>query len=314
LLKPSEAAARLGVSPKTVLRYIHDAKLEAIQTPGGDYRIPELALTTFLRMRASQDGEPSSATGPRVMALTNQKGGVGKTTTAVNLAVELATRGEQVLLIDADPQANATRHLGLNPYQLERSLYDVMHNPGQGAGLAIVTVGERLDLLPATLDMAALERELNSVFERERILKRALGPVLGRYTYILIDCPPALGLLTLNALMAATEVLIPLQVEPFAVHGMAQLQETIDIVQSGNPALRIGGVVCTMYDSRNNLSEAIERAVRDQFGADVYTTVIPRNVALSEASGAGQPIQAYDSSSRGAGAYRALAEEVIARG
>jgi chromosome partitioning protein len=247
------------------------------------------------------------------MAFANQKGGVGKTTTAVNLSVELAAMGEQVLLIDADPQANAVMHFGLNPYELEYTIYDVLHNPNRGAEFAIRELRGGLDILPSTLDLSAVEWELASVFERERILRKALSPVLSHYNYVLIDCPPALGLLTFNALMAATEAIIPLQVEPFAVRGLAQLQQTIEVVRSGNPDLQIGGVVCTMFDTRNSLSQAIEAEIRNQFGSLVFDTVIPRNVALSEAAGAGQPIQSYSATSRGAGAYRALAEEVIAR-
>ncbi len=307
LLTTSEVAARLGVSRQTAHRYISEGRIPAQATPGGQYRIEEAVVSAFLRT-----GDASSVHGPRVIALANQKGGVGKTTTAVNLSVELAALGERVLLIDADPQANAAMHFGLKPYSLEYTIYDVLHNPNRSAEFAIRKLQPGLDFLPSTLDLSAVEWELASVFERERILKKALMPVLPSYSYILIDCPPALGLLTFNALMTATEVLIPLQVEPFAVRGLAQLQQTIEIVRSGNPDLQIGGVVCTMFDTRNSLATAIEAEIRNQFGSLVFHTVIPRNVALSEASGAGQPIQTYDAASRGANAYRALAEEVIA--
>lgn len=309
LLSTSEVAARLGVSRQTAHRYISEGRIPAQETPGGQYRVEESVIAAFLR-----GGNAAAKQGARVIALANQKGGVGKTTTAVNLSVQLATLGERVLLIDADPQANAAMHFGLNPYSLEYTIYDVLHNPGRSAEFAIQELQPGLDILPSALDLSAVEWELASVFERERILKKTLAPVLPQYNYVLIDCPPALGLLTFNALMAATEVLIPLQVEPFAVRGLAQLQQTIEIVRTGNPDLEIGGVVCTMFDTRNSLSSAIEAEIRSQFGALVFKTVVPRNVALSEAAGAGQSIQAYDATSRGAGAYRALAEEVIARG
>lgn len=309
LLTTTEVAARLGVSRQTAHRYITEGRIPAQETPGGQYRVEESVISAFLR-----GGETAAVQGARVIALANQKGGVGKTTTAVNLSVELARLGERVLLIDADPQANAAMHMGLNPYELEYTIYDVLHNSNKSAEFAIREAEPGLDILPSTLDLSAVEWELASVFERERILKKTLAPVLSRYNYVLIDCPPALGLLTFNALMAASEVLIPLQVEPFAVRGLAQLQQTIEIVRSGNPDLEIGGVICTMFDTRNGLSSAIEAQIRDRFGPLVFNTVIPRNVALSEAAGAGKPIQTYDASSRGANAYRALAEEVIARG
>ncbi len=308
LLTTSEVAARLGVSRQTAHRYIIEGRIPAQETPGGQYRVEESVISAFLR-----GGDAAALQGPHVLAIVNQKGGVGKTTTAVNLSVELAALGERVLLIDADPQANAAMHFGLNPYSLEYTIYDVLHNPSKNASFAIHEVRPGLDLLPSTLDLSAVEWELASVFERERILRKALAPVLPSYNYILIDCPPALSLLTFNALMAATEVLIPLQVEPFAVRGLGQLQQTIEIVRSGNPDLEIGGVVCTMFDARNSLCTAIEAEIRAQFGSLVYNTVIPRNVALSEAAGAGKPIDSYDARSRGANAYRALAQEVVVR-
>lgn len=249
----------------------------------------------------------------RIIALANQKGGVGKTTTTLNLGAALANQGHRVLLIDLDPQSNLTTALGLNPYQLERTAYDVLHNAERGAEIAIQQVRELLHLLPSTLDMAAAEIELSSAVGRELLLRKSLAPVRSRYDYILIDPPPSLGLFTLNALVAATEVLIPLQVEIFALQGMGRLQKTIDLVHDLNPALHIGGVLCTMVDHRTSLSTGIEAQARELFGDIVYKTVIPQNVRLAESPGMGQTIFEYDPSSNGARAYIALAEEV-ARG
>jgi chromosome partitioning protein len=252
----------------------------------------------------------------RVLVFANQKGGVGKTTTTINLGAELAAMGEQVLIVDIDPQANAT--LGTGQEAAKLTIYDVLLNPNQSAllrsvedGGAIVNIGPNLDLLPSTIDLAAAELELAGAIGRETLLRDALAPILANYTYVLIDSPPSLGLFTLNALTAATEVLLPLQTQIYALKGVAQLENTINLVrQKLNPKLAITGVVCTMVDYRNNLSGEVEAAIRQKYGNKVYKTVIPVNVQLAEAPGAGQPIGDYDSSSRGAAAYRKLAEEV----
>jgi chromosome partitioning protein len=247
---------------------------------------------------------------PRIIALANQKGGVAKTTTCLNLGAALAARGRRVLLVDLDPQANLTLGLGLDPYQQETTTYEVLLNPEKGAGFAVQQVSERLDLIPATIDMAAAELELAGRIGRETLLREALAPLRGSYDFILIDPPPSLGLFTLNALVAASEVVIPLQVHIYALRGMQQLQQTIHLVQKLNPQLQITGIVCTMVDRRNNLSVAVESEIREKFPELVYETVIPQNVRLAEAPASGTSILAYDPSSAGAKAYVALAEEV----
>jgi chromosome partitioning protein len=246
----------------------------------------------------------------RVLALANQKGGVAKTTTCLSLGAALAKRGRRVLLVDLDPQANLTLGLGLDPYQQERTTYEVLLNPERGAGFAVQTGGEGFDLIPATLDMAAAELELAGKIGRETLMREALAPLRDAYDYIMIDPPPSLGLFTLNALVAADEVLIPLQVHIYALRGLAQLQKTVRLVQKLNPTLRIGGIVCTMVDRRNNLSVAVEHEIREKFGELVYETVIPNNIRLAEAPASGTPISTYDPASAGAKAYAALAEEV----
>jgi len=247
----------------------------------------------------------------RLLALTNQKGGVGKTTTACNLGAALAQRGRRVLLIDLDPQSNLTMCFGLKPYAQEYTAYQVLLTPKAGVGPAIQSVRERLDLVPAQLDMAAAEIELASRVGCETLLRRALTPVRADYDYILIDPPPSLGLFTLNALAAATEVLIPLQVEFLAYQAIAQLQQTIALLQEEiNPTLTLGGVLCTMVDSRKRLDTAIETRIRTLFGDRVYQTVIPNNVRLAEATMLGKPVMEYDAASAGAQAYTALAEEL----
>ncbi len=249
--------------------------------------------------------------GPRIIALANQKGGVGKTTTAVNLGAELAAMGERVLVVDIDPQANATIGLGINPDKIEYTIYDVLLNSEKGAGFAVMAVADNLDAIASTIDLAAAELELAGAIGRETLLRDALASIVGKYTYILIDPPPSLGLFTINALAAAHEVIIPLQAQIYALKGLVQLERTVELVKSKlNKGLTISGLVCTMVDYRNNLSGEVETAIRQKYGDKVFKTVIPANVQLAEAPGAGQPIGDYDSSSRGATAYRKLAEEV----
>lgn len=246
----------------------------------------------------------------KTIAFANQKGGVAKTTTCLNLGAALAARGRRVLLVDLDPQANLTLGLGRDPYKQQYTTYDVLLNADRSAEFAVTSAGDNLDLIPATIDMAAAELELAGKIGRELLLREALAQLRESYDYILIDPPPSLGLFTLNALVAASEVIIPLQVHIYALRGVAQLQQTIKLVQKLNPQLRIGGIVCTMVDRRNNLSQVVEDEIREKFGALVYQTVIPANIKLAEAPASGTSILAYDPASAGAKAYVALAEEV----
>lgn len=252
----------------------------------------------------------------RVIAVVNQKGGVGKSTTAVNLGAYLACAGKRVLVVDIDPQGNATSGLGVEKAQLEHSIYDVLIG-GLAIGEVIrETEVDGLFVAPATISLAGAEIELVPQMSREFRLKRVLEPVVDDYDFILIDSPPSLGLLTINGLTAANGVLVPIQSEYYALEGLSQLMSTIEMVQKHlNPSLQVDGVVVTMYDPRTNLSQAVLEDVKAFFGRSVkvYDTVIPRNIRLSEAPSFGKPIVLYDDRSKGAQAYRALAEEVLAR-
>jgi chromosome partitioning protein len=257
----------------------------------------------------SSDTEPEVIT--RIMAVANQKGGVGKTTTTVNMGAALAELGHRVLIVDLDPQGNATTGLGINYRVLDHTMYDVLLS-----GLPIddciePTEVKGLFVAPASLDLAGAEIELVPAFNRESKLKRALEDVSDQYEYILIDCPPSLGLLTVNGLVAASEVLVPIQCEYYALEGLAQLARNVDLVRDNlNPGLRIRNIVMVMYDTRTKLGEQVVEEVRGHFGDRVCRNMIPRNIKLSEAPSYGQPITIYASSSRGAVAYRELAREV----
>lgn len=247
----------------------------------------------------------------KILAVANQKGGVGKTTTAVNLSAAIAQTGRRVLLIDCDPQGNATSGLGIDKNALEQSVYDVLVGEANLGDIIIHTEFD-LDLVPAVMDLAGAEVELVGADDKLYRLQKAIAPIQGIYDYIIIDCPPSLGHVTLNALTAADSVLLPLQCEFYALEGLSQLMSTIEMVRDEyNPQLHVEGLVMTMYDSRTNLSQQVEAEVRKHFPNEVYETKIPRNVRLSEAPSYGQPIFAYAAASKGALAYAALAKEVI---
>ena len=251
----------------------------------------------------------------RIIAIANQKGGVGKTTTAINLGACLAVAEKKTLVIDTDPQGNATSGLGIDKDTVERSVYDVLT---EDAALEDVIIPEVhfpfLDVAPATRDLVGVEVELVTRKARETILRRALEGIRARYEYILIDCPPSLGLLTLNTMGAADSVLIPIQCEFYALEGLSQLLNTVTIVQKNlNPRLQIEGVLLTMYDSRLNLSRQVADEAKEYFGPRVYRTTVPRNVRIAEAPSFGKPIITYDVLSVGAKSYLSLAKEVIAQ-
>jgi chromosome partitioning protein len=251
----------------------------------------------------------------RVTACTNQKGGVGKTTTVINLATYLALSGTPTLVIDLDPQGNATSGLGVDRRTLDRSVYDTLIDRVPIGDLTVGTPIEGLDLVPSAPALSGAEVELVSIPARERRLAASLASLGGRYERVFVDCPPSLGLLTINALTAADGVLIPIQTEYYALEGLSQLVNTIRLVrESLNPRLEIEGVLLTMYDARTNLSAQVAAEVRRHMNGTVYTTVVPRSVRLSEAPSHGLPVAVYDPSSRGAHAYRDLAVEVSARG
>jgi chromosome partitioning protein len=263
----------------------------------------------------------AAATKPmRVLAVANQKGGVGKTTTAINLGTALAAIGERVLIIDLDPQGNASTGLGIDNRNRDRSTYDVLTNQATLRDSILTTSVPRLHIAPSTLDLAGLELEISSARDRAVRLRNALTrlneaqPSGSDYTYVLVDCPPSLNLLTVNAMAASDAVLVPLQCEFFALEGLSQLLKTVEQVKEAlNPQLSIHGIVLTMFDARNNLSNQVVADVREFMGPKVYDTVIPRNVRISEAPSYGKPVLVYDLKCAGSDAYLRLATEVIQR-
>ncbi len=249
----------------------------------------------------------------KIYAIANQKGGVGKTTSVINLCAFLASSGRRVLMVDMDPQANATSGLGYDKYELERSTYDLLLETAVIDDIRLRHDEYKLDILPAHPELAGAEVELVNAIGREYRLRNALETINGRYDYILIDCPPSLSMLTVNALTAAKDgIIIPVQCEYLALEGLTQLNQTIELVQKYlNPKLAIRGLIMTMYDSRTNLSRQVVEEVRSYFPGKVFRTIVPRNVRLSEAPSFGQPINLYAPNSPGAVAYKVLAAELV---
>ena len=248
----------------------------------------------------------------KIIAVANQKGGVGKTTTAVNLAAVIAKWGHKVLLVDADPQGNATSGIGVQRGSFRRSLYHSLVLDEPISSITLSSLIDSLDIIPANKDLAGAEIELVEVEQREFRLKRALASAEQGYEYIIIDCPPSLGLLTLNALTAAKSLLVPIQCEYYALEGVTELFDTLARIRRlHNPGLMIEGLLLTMYDERTNLSAAVAADLRDFYGLQVFQTVIPRNVRLAEAPSYGKPIISYDAHSKGAEAYSQLAREIV---
>ena len=251
----------------------------------------------------------------KVIAVANHKGGVGKTTTTINLSAALAEKGKKVLMIDLDPQGNASSGLGVNKDELEQSIYQLMIGTNSFDECVQKNVLENLDVLPANVNLAGVEIETLDMDDRNYILSKEIDKVKDRYDYILIDCPPSLNSLTINSMTTADSVLVPIQCEFYALEGLSQLIYTIDLVKDRlNPNLKMDGVVFTMYDARTNLSLQVIENVRENLNQKIYNTIIPRSVRLAEAPSYGLPINIYDRKSTGAKAYRALAEEIIEKG
>ena len=275
---------------------------------------PRALPTQDLGEVPTEEPTPPSTSHAVVLAVTNQKGGVGKTTTTVSLGAALAAEGHDVLVVDLDPQGNATTGLGLRVSEGAPSTYRVIVEQMALEDAAEPTAVRHLHIVPSSLDLAGAEIELVPQFSREHRLRTALDVVRDQYDVVLIDCPPSLGLLTVNALVAADQVLVPIQCEYYALEGLGQLMRTIEMVRSGlNNALQLGGVLMTMYDGRTNLSQQVVDEVRGHFGELAFSTVIPRTVRLSEAPSYGQPITEFDPSSRGARAYQRLGRELARR-
>lgn len=248
----------------------------------------------------------------KILAITNQKGGVGKTTTAVNLSTSMALNKRKTLLIDIDPQGNASTGIGIDKIKVKRCVYDVLINQASVKEIILSTQVKDLDILPSTIQLAGAEIELVNYISRENKLKQAIKSIKNDYDYIIIDCPPSLGLLTLNSLTAADAVIIPIQCEYYALEGIGQLLNTINLVRENlNPSLEIEGILLTMYDSRTNLSRDVVMEVQKYFKGKIFKAVVPRNVRVSEAPSYGKPVVLYDAKSKGAIAYKKLAREVI---
>lgn len=250
----------------------------------------------------------------RIIAIANQKGGVGKTTTAINLSACLAEAGQRVLTIDIDPQGNTTSGLGIEKDEVENTIYEVMLQEVDITEAACKNVFDNLDVIPSNVNLAGAEIDLIDINDREYVFKNAIDEIRDNYDYVILDCPPSLSMLTVNAMTAADTVLVPIQCEYYALEGLTQLIHTINLVKKKlNPELELEGVVFTMYDSRTNLSLQVVENVKDNLHQNIYKTIIPRNIRLAEAPSHGLPINIYDSKSSGAESYRLLAEEVMSR-
>lgn len=250
----------------------------------------------------------------RIIAIANQKGGVGKTTTAINLSACLAEKGKKVLAVDMDPQGNMTSGLGLDKSEIDETIYELIIGDASIENVIYAGTRENLDILPTSIDLSAAEIELIGVENKEFIIRDQVHKVRDRYDYIIIDCPPSLNTLTINAMTTADSVLVPIQCEYYALEGLSQLMHTIDLVRERlNPNLVMEGVVFTMYDARTNLSLQVVENVKENLNQNIYKTIIPRNIRLAEAPSYGMPINEYDSRSKGAESYRLLAEEVISK-
>lgn len=251
----------------------------------------------------------------RIIAIANQKGGVGKTTTAINLSASLAEAGQKVLIVDFDPQGNATSGFGIEKHDIEKTVYELLVGECEIEECLIKNIQDNLDLLPSDVDLAGAEIELLEIDNKESLLKTCMDAVKEQYDFIVIDCPPSLNLLTINALTAANTVIVPIQCEYYALEGLSQVLKTVSLVRKKlNPNLELEGVVFTMYDARTNLSLEVVENVKENLNQNIYKTIIPRNVRLAEAPSHGLPINVYDSRSTGAESYRLLAAEVISRG
>ena len=251
----------------------------------------------------------------KVIAIANQKGGVGKSTTAINLSACLAEKGKHILVIDIDPQGNTTSGLGVEKAELEKSLYELIIGEAEPEEVIIKNVVENLDIIPSNVNLSGAEIEIFELEDKEYIIKKIVDQVRRRYDYVIMDCPPSLSMLTINALTAANSVIVPIQCEYYALEGLSQLIYTIDLVKERlNNKLKIEGILFTMFDVRNNLSSQVVENVKNNLQQRIYNTVIPRNVRLAEAPSYGMPINLYDSRSSGAESYRKLAEEIIGEG
>ena len=306
---PTVANDDVPESDQATADSLPDESPSATQGDPSEDSTTEATVTMVTPGPDDPDGQPVEL--PRVVAVANQKGGVGKTTTAVNLGAGLAELGYRVLVVDLDPQGNATTGLGIDARNFENSMYDVIMKDVPLEDCIEPTNLKNLFVAPATIDLAGAEIELVPAFSREFKLRKAIRSVVDDFDYVLIDCPPSLGLITINGLAAAGEVLVPIQCEYYALEGLGQLLRNVQLVQTNlNEELTVSTIVLTMYDARTKLADQVASEVRDHFGARVCRVVIPRTVRISEAPSFGQPITVFDPTSRGAIAYRELAKEV----